>query len=398
MSALTVRTVCSIAEISELAWNSLRTAEDAPFSDWRFLEALEHSGCVGPDTGWRPLHFGFWRGSSLVGAAPAYIKSNTDGDFSRDWNLAAAAEQAGLPYFPKLVVTIPFTPVTGRRLLYAPSEDAALFYAAFVDALHAACATHGLHSLQVLFPTAVEAQALSALGLALRIDFQYHFRNPGYRNAEEFYARFSSKRRNALRREQAAPAQQGIALRTLRGAELAEDRRRWADLAYTLHRSTVDKLRWGRRWLNQEFYRRLFFALPAPLELVIAERKAHIVAGALNVAHGEGRAPLYGRYWGCLEDHPFLHFNVCYYHSIAECIARGIPVFEGGAGGEHKLMRGFEPVCTYAAHAFGHVGLDQALRRYIAQETKARTEALLQFYRESPILKPFSPGQGLQGE
>lgn len=390
MAALSVRIYSQLESIPESAWNSLLTPDDNPLMDWRWLAALELSGCAVPETGWTPCHLTLWRGTSLIGAAPAYIKQDSDGDFSRDWDWAAAAMRAQLPYYPKLVIGVPFTPVTGRRILVAPGEDEAAVLAVMLQAAQQLVAQENLGSLHVLFPTAQQAAQLSAAGLAKRIGFQYHFHNPGYRNSDEFYGRFSSKKRNTLKREQAAAAGQGITIRTVYGDEIAQAPERWADTAHLLHRSTVDKLMWGRRWLNQDFYRRVFASMPAAMEVVVAERAGSLVAGAFNVA-APGR--LFGRYWGCLEEHPFLHFNVCYYHSIGECIARGVRLFEGGAGGEHKIARGFEPSLTYSCHGFSHPRLDEALRRHLQHEAAQREAALQNWHTETPVLKPLQPRQ-----
>jgi hypothetical protein len=250
--------------------------------------------------------------------------------------------------------------------------------------------------MHVLFPTAAQLDELAQQGLSPRVAFQYHWNNPGYRDPEEFYARFSSKRRNALKRERGAASAQGITLRTLRGEDIARDPTAYADLAHALHSSTVEKLIWGRRWLNQGFYRQFFSSHPEAIELVLAERQGQVIAGALNVASEAGasdggrRRRLYGRYWGCFEDHPFLHFNVCYYHSIDECIRRQVAIFEGGAGGEHKIARGFEPSETYSAHAFFDPRLDVALRRHLLQEREARTQAISAYREQAPVLKPWS--------
>ncbi|MFO0577797.1 MAG: GNAT family N-acetyltransferase [Polyangia bacterium] len=397
MASITVRLTPRLAEVDSARWNALLGPEDNPFVDWRFLCALEEAGCVSADAGWVPLHLCAYRGRDLVAAAPAYIKGDSEGDFGRDWDLAAAAERAGLPYYPKLVIGVPFTPVTGRRLLIRPGEDEAAASEAIVGAalqLIAGKAGEPLGGLHVLFPTADEATRLAELGLIRRVGIQYHFRNPGYRSTDEFYARFTSKRRHALRREMAAPARQGITLRTVRGDEIAKAPERYADLVHTLHRATVDKLLWGRRWLNQAFYRRLLATMPAPLEVVVAEREGRVIAGAFNVRKLDGEPRLFGRYWGCLpeaEGTEFLHFNVCYYHSIAECITHGVRVFEGGAGGEHKIARGFEPAETYSALRFRHAGLDQAVRRHVLAEASQREAALARWREESPLLKPFSP-------
>jgi predicted N-acyltransferase len=378
------RILSSIEQVPREAWNELVDDAATPFVRWEFLAALERSGCANDDSGWRPRHLTLFRGKRLIAAAPAYLREDSDGDFSRDWGWADAAQRAGIPYYPKLAVTVPFTPVTGRRLLVAPGEPRAACAAALVEAARALAAEEGATSVHVLFPDADEAREWEAAGLARRVAFQYHWRNAGYRDPEEFLARFNSKKRNQARRERAAPAQQNISIRTVRSDELARDPIAWARAAHALHRSTVDKLMWGRRWLNRAFYEQIFTTLTPWLELVEARRDGELIAGAFNVATP---THLYGRYWGCFEEHPFLHFNVCLYHSIDECIRRGVQVFEGGAGGEHKIARGFEPAETFSAHAFLDERLEAPLRAYIAKEAAERQAALLRWRSESPILR-----------
>jgi predicted N-acyltransferase len=312
------------------------------------------------------------------------LREDSDGDFGRDWDLASAAARARLPYYPKLAVTVPFTPCTGERVLVAPGEDRARCVAELVDGARKFCQDEGVPTWQVLFPDEQGARELEASGMALRVSFQFHWRDEGYRSTADFLSRFNSKRRHMLRREMAAPAQQGIAIRTIRGEELARDSKKWARAAHALHRSTVDKLMWGRRWLNEDFYLRVFSSMPESMEVVAAFRGEKLVAGAFNVA---SPTRLYGRYWGAFEEHPFLHFNVCYYHSIEECIGRGIQVFEGGAGGEHKLSRGFLPALTYSTHAFLDERLDRAVRDHLRAETPDRAESVARYLRESPIFK-----------
>jgi uncharacterized protein len=374
----------SIAEIPRAQWDALLDERATPFLRWSFLEALEHAGCASAEAGWRPCHLGLWRGEALVAAAPAYLKEDSDGDFARDWGWAEAAARARIPYYPKLVITVPFTPVTGRRALVASGEDRRACVKAIADGARAAAKELGATSVHVLFPAAEEAREWEAAGLARRVGYQYHWRNAGYRTPEEFLARFDSKRRNAARRERAEPARQGIAIRTVRGDELAGDATAWARTAFELHRSTVEKLMWGRGWLNREFYDRVFERMPEHIEMVEARRGGRLIAGAFNVA---SPTHLYGRYWGCFEEQRFLHFNVCLYHSIDECIRRGVRVFEGGAGGEHKLLRGFEPAETYSAHRFLDRRLELPLAAHIVREAEERTAALARWRAMSPILK-----------
>ena len=375
----------SIASVPREAWDALLDEAATPFVRWDFLEALEATRCASPRSGWVPRHLALYRDGQLVAAAPAYVRTGSDGDFSRDWGWASAASRAGLAYYPKLSVTVPFTPCTGRRVLVARGEDRERSVEAIAGLARDLCRRERLASLQVLFPLAEEAEELERAGLALRIDHQFHWRNEGYRSFDEFLARFRSKDRNAIKREMRAPAEQGIEIRTVRGEELRARSAQLAREAHSLHRATIDKLMWGRGWLNQAFYERVFSRLHEHVEMVEARKDGRLVAGAFNVA---SRDRLFGRYWGAFEEHRFLHFNVCLYHSVRECIARGLRAFEGGAGGEHKLSRGFLPAETFSAHSFSDPRLDRAMREALRAETEERRSALARWLSESPILKP----------
>lgn len=381
-----LRVYDSIASIPQPAWDALLDGEATPFLRWHWLEALETSGCATAETGWQALHLTLWRGRELVAAAPAYVKQDSDGDFSRDWGWAESAMRARIAYYPKLVLTVPFTPCTGRRILVRAGEDRAECTEILAAGALEICADSGISSVHALFPLADEAALLETAGLAKRVSYQYHWKNAGYESFDEFLARFDSKKRNQARRERASVAQHGLGIRTLRAAELGADPKKWSDAAFELHRNTVDKLMWGRRWINRAFYKRVIETMPDNVELVVAERldDGRLVAGAFNVA---SPTHLYGRYWGCFEEYRFLHFNVCMYHSIAECIQRGVQVFEGGAGGEHKIPRGFEPAETFSSHRFLDARLDRPIRDYIAREADERVRALAHWREHSPILK-----------
>lgn len=386
MSRLTLSVHGAISEVPAAAWDALLAHEPeraSPFVRHGFLAAAEESGCATPRAGWQPRHLVVRRGGEVIAAAPAYARDSSDGDFGRDWEWAAAAGRAGVPYYPKLVLGVPFSPATGRRFLVAAGEDRAALAGALVQGAHRLCAEEGLHSVHALFVDAEEARELEGLGLALRVDFQYHWVNEGYRSTDEFLARFTSKRRNALRRERAAPAAQGIAIRTVRGEELARDPAGWARACFSLHRATTDRMAWGMRFVNRAFYERAIAALPDAVEVVEARREGRLVGMAFNLA---SREALYGRYWGCIEDHPFLHFNVALYHSIDECIRRGVRRFEGGAGGEHKLARGFQPAETWSAHLFLEPRLDRTLRRRLEAERAQRLDAVARWRGDHPRL------------
>ena len=386
VSGLALSVHGALSEIPAAEWDVLHAHEPvvaSPFVRHAFLAAAEESGCATPRNGWAARHLVLRRSGRLVAAAPAYERSDSDGDFGRDWEWAAAAARARLPWYPKLVIGVPFTPATGRRFLVAPGEDRPALVAALVDGARRLCAGEGVHGVHVLFPGADEARELEAAGLALRMDFQYHWRNEGYATPEAFLARFTSRRRNAIRRERAAPAQQGIAIRTVRGDELSRDPAGWARDCVTLHRASTDRMAWGMRFVNRAFYEGVLRGMPDAVEVVEARREGRLVAMAFNLA---SEKVLYGRYWGCEEQHPFLHFNVAMYHSLDECIRLGRERFEGGAGGEHKLARGFEPAETWSAHLLLDRRLDQAIRRQLESERAQRGAAVASWREEHPRL------------
>ena len=377
-----VKLLESIRDVSREAWDALVDEQAAPFLEWDWLEALESSGSVRPATGWRPRHLTLWRGNHQVAAAPAYLKQDSHGEFVFDWSWATAAERVGLRYYPKLILAAPLTPATGSRVRVATGEDRAARSAELLRAALEYARSEGLSSLHVLFPTGEEAALLEQEGFGIRHGVQYHFLNEGYRSFEDVLARFTSKRRNQIRRERRATAEHGIALRTLRGEALAE-----VDPAevYRLYASTVDKFAWGRRYLTEDFFTRVLKTFRHRAELVLALRDGRVIAGAFNVAGAEA---LYGRYWGCFEEVPFLHFDVCVYQGIEETVSRGLKRFEPGAGGEHKLVRGFLPAVTYSAHWIFHGPLDRAVRDFIGHEKTAIAQGMPAWRAETGFKKP----------
>lgn len=376
----------SIAEVRAEEWDALFAHEReraSPFVRHAFLSATEESGSASARTGWIPRHVTLREGGRLVAAAPAWARVESHGDFAADLDLARAAETAGHAWYPKLVIGVPFTPSTGRRFLVAAGEERAVRVAQLVAAARGLCEAEGIRGIQVLFVDAEEAAELGASGFALRVDYQFHWRNEGYRAFEDFLARFPSRRRNSIRRELAEPARRGIAIRTVPGDELARDPERWAHDCFGLHRAAVDRMPWGVRLVNLGFYERVVAGLPDVVQVVEARREGRLIAMALNFATA---TRLHGRYWGSVEAHPFLHFNVALYHSIGECIRRGVSVFEPGAGGEHKLARGFDPVGTWSALFLLDPGFDAAVRAFLARETEERRRALARWKAEHPRL------------
>jgi predicted N-acyltransferase len=357
----TVKIHRSIAEIPGAVWDALDGVRDAPFLSHAWLSALEATGCVSPEVGWLPHHLSFWEGDHLIAVAPTYLKGNSEGEFVFDHSWADAAERAGIHYYPKLLVAVPFTPATATRLLVRDPAVKPRLLPLMAEVLRGLVNRLGLSSAHVLFPPAAEAEVLADAGLAHRYGLQFQWQNAGYACFDDFLGKFSSKRRNQLKRERREMSAQGIVICTERGPFPPA----LIDTVYTFYRATVAKFSWGRRYLNRAFFEEVCASLPGKIELVLAREGARILGGAFNLV---GESTLYGRYWGATEERPFLHFNVCYYHPIDECIRRGFRRFEPGAGGEHKLVRGFEPVITHSAHFVAHEGLDRAVRAYLERE------------------------------
>lgn len=345
-------------------WDAL-VGDGSPFLEHAYLSALEDSGSAAPDTGWdpRPVLVRDADGR-LVAGAPAWRKDHSFGEFVYDFGWANAAAQRGIPYYPKVVVGVPFTPVTGPRLL---ARDPAAWQVLFAALRELARSSAGLH---VLFPVEQEAAQLVQMGLFPRIQHQYHWRNEGYARWEQFLERFASKDRNKLRRERRE-------VRHLRIESRIGPSPREMDALYAFYASTVDKSPYGQRHLTADLYARLQRTWGHRLHVVLAWDGDVLVGGALNVVKGDA---LYGRWWGCLGEQPFLHFEVCYHRGIEWCIANGLRRFEPGHGGEHKYVRGFEPSITWSAHALAHGGLHRALADWSAREAevvRAEVDALL---------------------
>ena len=355
-----------LAGISADDWNALAAAgagraRAQPFLRHEFLRALELAGCVGEATGWAARHLLLRDASgALAAAVPAYLKLHSYGEYVFDWAWADAYRRNGLRYYPKLLSAIPFTPVPGTRLA---ARDATSLHAA-ARALLGYAQSCGLSSLHVLFPRAAEADALRDAGLMLRHGVQFHWRNAGYADFEAFLATLAQPKRKKIRAERRKVADAGVRLRRLHGRDIGAAH--WAFFArcyratYAAHQSTP--------YLNLEFFERIGAALPQHLVLVLAERSGRPVASSLLV-HDDER--LYGRYWGAIEPVPCLHFEACYYQAIEAAIELGLRFVEGGAGGEHKVSRGFEPVPTVSAHWLAEPAFAQAVERFLQREGAA---------------------------
>jgi predicted N-acyltransferase len=384
MSPPRLRVLESIDDASRAAWNALLRPNDAPVLRWEWIHAMEASGSAVADRGWEPRHFTLWRGDALVAAVPAYVKHHSMGEYVYDFGWANAARQLGVEYYPKLLVGLPLSPLTARRFLVLDGEDEGALRRQLLTTLTDFAQDSGCSSVHVLFPPEDEALALERLGFFRRSTMQYHWRNPGYRTYDDYLSRFDSKRRNQFKRERGAAATQGLSLRTVRSHELDETH---AELAWRFYEATASRHAWGPVQLTRGLFHLAFAGMPDAIELVVAERAGKVVAGAFNL-HTPRR--LYGRYWGCFEDHPFLHFHVCLYHSVDDAIRRGLEVFEPGAGGEHKISRGFEPTGIHSVHRLFHPGLERAVRDACRRERDQVDQVTGQAERVAG-LKPWPP-------
>ncbi len=365
----------SIHEIAASEWDAL--ARRNPFVAHGFLSALEDSGSVGRRTGWLPQHLALRDGAGVLAAcAPCYAKMHSHGEYVFDHAWADAYERAGGRYYPKLQVAAPFSPVPGPRLL----QREGMPVAALAQALEQACAALGASSVHATFCEEAEWEALGELGWLRRIGTQFHWHNRGYGCFDDFLGALSSRKRKQLKRERREVAEAGVTCRALRGAEIR--REHWAHFN-RFYLNTVEQ-RWGGAYLHERFWPLLGERLGDQVVLMWAEREGRPIAGALNLL---GPDALHGRNWGCAEEVPFLHFELCYLQAIEWAIAHGLPRVEAGAQGEHKIQRGYLPVPTHSAHFVADRGLRGAIARFLDAERPAMIERMAALAEESPYKK-----------
>ena len=377
--ALNITVVGDLANIDRAVWDGLANPAGAPydpFLSWDFLQALEESGCASAARGWQPAHLVARDASgAAVGAMLLYAKDHSYGEYVFDHGWADALQRAGERYYPKLQCAVPFTPVPGRRIFARdPAVELALAQGAVGLAQRA-----GASSVHATFATAEAAARLKTLGYMTRVGMQYHWFNRGYASFEDFLADLSSQKRKTIRRERAR-ACEGLTIRRLRGAEIAEDD--W-DFFFRCYMDTGSR-KWGSPYLNRAFFALLGERMADQCVLFVAAADGTPIASALNLVGGEA---LYGRYWGRVADVPFLHFELCYYQAIELAIELGLPRVEAGAQGEHKLARGYVPAPTYSAHWIAHPGLRTAVQRYLDAETPAVTDEAELLMEHTPFKK-----------
>ena len=351
----------SYTEITSESWNAL-TGTDCPALRHEYLLALETSGSATAATGWQPLPLLVENDAGrIIGAAPLWLKSHSFGELVYDFAWAQAYERAGLRYYPKLIAAVPFSPITGPRLLIAPDTDRLAVIAALTQGARTLAEQTKASSLHWLFTDAADAAALEELGYLHRTGYQFHWQNQNYADFEDFLAGLSSDKRKKLKRERRHVQEAGIVMEVRDGPDVTPAL--W-DLFYDFYTSNIQR-HGGMIHLTREFFQRLGRNLPESLVLVLARRDNDYVGAAIYL---RGQNTLYGRYWGGREGFNSLHFEACYYTPIEYCIARGLTHFEGGAGGEHKLARGFLPVITHSMHWLRHPQFARAVADYLERE------------------------------
>jgi predicted N-acyltransferase len=384
---LTIRVERSFTAISPESWSHLsgtRRGGETPYNPFlshAFLSALEDSGSASAKTGWMGHHLLLEDDTGkLLGAVPGYLKSHSQGEYVFDHGWADAFERAGGRYYPKLQCAIPFTPATGPRLLTCEGSQPEMLQATLAAGLAEVTRQMGLSSAHVTFLREAELPAFDDADFLRRKDQQFHFINDGYANHEEFLARLSSSKRKNLRKERRAALENGITIDWLTGSDLTEDI--W-DQFYAFYIDTGSR-KWGRPYLNRQFYSLIGERMADDILLVMARRDGRYIAGAINFI---GEEALFGRHWGCIEEHPFLHFEVCYHQAIDFALAKGLKRVEAGAQGEHKLARGYLPVTTHSAHYIAHPGLRKAIADYLRRERREVDYASEYLTEHSPFRK-----------
>ena len=396
---LTIRMIRSLAEIDPASWdacaNPVSPAESVceeadsnyqeerfnPFITHAFLSACEASGSAIPRTGWGGAHILVEDAEGrLLAAAPCYLKSHSMGEYVFDQGWADAYERAGGRYYPKLQISVPFTPAPGRRLLVAAGPRADEARAALISGLRAVMEKTGASSAHVTFLTKAEWETLGAEGFLQRTNKQFHFFDKGYGDFEGFLNSLASRKRKAIRRERKDALSAGVEIEWATGKDLTKAH--W-DAFYAFYMDTGSR-KWGTPYLTRKFFTLLSETMAERVLLIMAKREGRYIAGALNLI---GDDALYGRNWGCNEEHPFLHFEVCYYQAIDFALSRGLRRVEAGAQGEHKLLRGYEPIETYSAHAIADPRLEKAVAQFLREERREMARVIEAYAEHTPFRK-----------
>lgn len=359
-SALKHYFATSITEIEREDWNRL-AGEENPFTRYEFFEALEVSGCTSADTGWQPHHLVIRIEEETVGLVPLFLKTNSYGEYVFDWSWARAYQQAGFDYYPKLISAIPFTPSTGERIFLSENIARPPLLKSIVSILNDETREQKISSWHLLFPKADLSNELKGQGTIQRVGTQYHWSNRGYDNFDNFLSAMSSRKRKSIRKERKAVSANGIEFRVVEGASIRPND--WE--RFILFYLTTYAVRGQAGYLNKDFFERIGESMSDQLFLIFAVRNGEDIAGALFF---KNKTQLFGRYWGCLEEESFLHFETCYYQGIDYAISNGLKVFDAGAQGEHKIKRGFEPILTYSNHWLADSQFAAAVTNFVNEE------------------------------
>ncbi len=373
----------SLEEIEASDWDACAGA-DNPFVSHAFLSACEESGAAAPEAGWLPQHVVVRDGSEgVLAAVPAYLKSHSYGEYVFDHGWADAFERAGGRYYPKLLVGVPFSPVSGPRLLVRPGPQEADARRVLIQGLTEVARRQGVSSLHVTFCTAEDREAMADAGFLCRVARQFHWQNRDYSCFDDFLGELTSRKRKNIRKEREKAQALGLDIRTLSGNAI--EPHHW-DAFYRFYLDTVDR-KWANAYLNRAFFEQLGARLADRVVMIVAEDAGVPVAAALNL---RGTDALYGRNWGCEAAYRFLHFECCYYQAMDYAIEHGLARVEAGAGGHHKLQRGYLPQPTYSAHWIAHEGFREAVSRFLDQETEWVAEEIDLLERDAP----FRSGEG----
>lgn len=364
-------------------WNELSGARDNPFLSHAFLAGLEQHACVGEHWGWTPRHLAIFDGDRLLAAVPLYRKTNSYGELVFDHAWADAYHRAGLKYYPKLVAAVPYSPVSGPRLLLHDSAQRDKLVPLLIEQARNLAEQEGCSSLHWLFPDQADMALLQANGMQPRLATQFHWHNHQYRDFDDYLERFSAAKRKKIKRERRRVMEQGIEIEVIHGDRISDEQ--WA-IFHRFYRDTFDK-RGGYPTLSEAFFRHLGSHIPQNVVLMLASWQGEYVAGALSL---RSATTLYGRHWGCKAEFHSLHFELCYYQGLDYCIRHGLQHFEPGAQGEHKVARGFEPTPVWSAHWLANGEFSQAVSAYLKHET----ELMQSYMQELRTHLPFKESTG----
>ncbi|WP_024575108.1 MULTISPECIES: GNAT family N-acetyltransferase [unclassified Afipia] len=379
---ITLEAVSSVGQITADEWNACANSDGGynPFVTHAFFAALEESGSAIARTGWAARHLVARMAGQVVGLVPGYLKNHSQGEYVFDHGWADAYARAGGSYYPKLQATVPFTPATGPRLLVRNGPEAARVRETLAGGLIALCGATHASSVHVTFAREDEWTTLAEHGFLQRTDQQFHWRNEGYGTFEDLLATLASRHRKAIRRERRDALANGISIHALTGDDITPDA--W-DAFFEFYMETGSR-KWGRPYLTRAFYTMIGETMAKDVLLVMAKRDGKWIAGAINFI---GSDTLFGRHWGAIEHHPFLHFEVCYYQAIDFAIRHGLKRVEAGAQGEHKIARGYLPQTTYSAHYIADPALRRAIRDYLKHERSYVQEAVRELTEAGPFRK-----------